>query len=541
VIRSAEGSWVAMERIEIRVAPGSIWYAALLAAVALAIVTWRLAMRDPWVIGAWGAFRSTVMAVGSMLAPVVATPGRMALAAFVIGFAALSAEREALIPHGAEGEAKYYLLGGDEPEYMLGAYSLAHDLDLNLRNNIQSGIGKTLFNKENYPHPLHGSLWHFRRVAPAMARANEAEWRERQLLIHRPGLSALIAPAAFAPERMRWWAYFMVSLATCAFFAAALTALAAEGPAPGTVFLAGMAMFLSPPTLFYGNQAFPDPVFPLMAALAAALLLRPTPARALGAALLTVAAPWFSDRAIPAAAAMGVAAIILAPGTRWRVVAALILGAGAIPLILYYMDRFGVPYPVYHGVRSPVTLTSIPQGALTALLGVERGILFQAPVFILAAPALWSWWARGGQRALCAAVGISIALTLILIASAYPDNTGGVGPAGRFNLSLIWLSFPALVMWINGGMTARGRWILGLFLAAGLAQSFLLAGEPWRWFSQSHPLFTFRWARAQAAWFPDLSEFTGASLMTAGVWGVFFAAAAWACLGGGEREKERAI
>ena len=186
-----------------------------------------------------------------------------------------------------------------------------------------------------------------------------------------------------------------------------------------------------------------------------------------------------------------------------------------------------------------MALFSAPKGAVTTLLGVDRGILFQAPVFSLAVAGLWRWWQSGERRIQCGMVGLSVLLTFGLIAGAYPDNTGGVGPAGRFNLSLLWLSFPALAVWIHCGVGARGGWILGLFLGWGLCQSILLAGEPWRWIYQSHPMFTYRWAADQSVWFPDLNAFDGPSLMKAAVWGFIFAGFIYVALRkGGENRVE---
>ena len=531
IIRTVEGSWAAPERIVIRQRARDVSIAAGILAVALA---WYLIIslrREPWVRRMGGRGRFAFDSFGAAISPAVSTPLRGALVMFVIGFGAMWIARGNLIPFTAQGEARYYMLGGDEPEYMLGAYSLAHDGDLNLYNNVKSGIGQQLFNLPDYPPAPHGSLTHFQRFAPAMESADPAKWKERQLLIHRPGASALVGPASFIPGQMRWWSYFIISLAASALMAWAVFILMVDRAPPWPMLIIGAALFISPPTIFYGSQVSPDSVFPLMAMVAALLLRRPAPARVVAASALLAALPWFSDRAIPAAFILGLAALALAPGWRWRTACLSILGASAVGLMFYYHDRFGVPWPVYHSSRSPVSGVTAHLGLLSTLLGMDRGILFQAPIFALVAPAFWQWSRYGRERVLLAAVGLSLLLTLALIAAAWPDNTGGVGPAGRFNMALIWLSFPALAAWAQIGMRPRAAWIVALFLTAGVAQTVVLIGQPWRWFVAHHPLFTHRWAGDLVDFFPNLSSFDTESLTAAAAWGAFFLLCAVACVG----------
>ncbi|MDH5510149.1 MAG: hypothetical protein OEZ32_07305 [Nitrospinota bacterium] len=536
IIRSGEGSWAAPERIVIRQRAHVVSIAALILAVALAWYLMFLLLREPWVrrLGQRGS--AVINSFGAAISPVVSTPTRAAFVMFTIGFGAMWIARDALIPFGAQGQGKFYMLGGDEPEYMLGAYSLAHDGDLNLFNNVKSGVGKELFNLPNYPPSFHGSLKHYQKFAPAMKSTDPAKWKERQLLIHRPGASALIIPAAFIPEKMRWWSYFIISLTASALLAWAMFILMADGMRAWPILIIGGALFLSPPTIFYGSQVSPDSVFPLMAMVAALLLRRPGPARVVAASALLAALPWFSDRAIPPAFILGLAALAIAPGWRWRTACLSILGASAVGLMFYYHHRFGVPWPMYHSSRSPVSGLTAHLGLLSTLLGMDRGILFQAPIFLLAAPAFWQWGRYGRDRVLFVALGLSLLFTLALIAAAWPDNSGGVGPAGRFNMALIWLSFPALAAWVETCMRPRAAWIMAIFLAAGAAQTALLIGQPWRWFVGHHPLFTYRWAGDLVDYFPNLSIFDAESLSAAAAWGACFLLCAVACVGRQEGE-----
>ena len=532
-IRSVAGSWMAIERIEIRPISSGASRAALAGGLALLLLAAMSARKDPLIQRTMGAVCGLIEAGNRAIAPYICTGPKIAIVTFVVGFSILSLLRERLVPFSAPAPEKFWRLAGDEPEYMMGANSLAHDGDVDLRNDIASGVGEIIIGLSDYPPAYHGSLEHFKSFAPGMAGVEKDTWGDRQLLVHRSGLSALIAPAAYYPDKMRWVAYLIVSASASALLAIALGFLVADGLAPGPLFLLGMGIFLSPPTIFYGNQASPDSVFPLMAALVAALLWKPTAARTIAAAMVVAAMPWFSDRAIPSGLALGLAALMLAPGARTRGVVLGVFTFGSALLISYYFDRFGTFHPVYHGVRSPVTMESLPKGLLSALLSANRGVLFQAPIFILMAPALWRWWKSGQNPVLLAAVGGGVFLTLALIAGAYPDNSGGVGPAGRFNMALVWLAFPALAAWMQAGISRPGKWILGLFLAAGLAQTALVGWAPWRWFTNTHPVFTYRWARDIAGVFPDLSMFDAASLRLTAIWALIFLVSAALSAGAG--------
>lgn len=541
VIRSVQGSWAAIERVVVRPKVGSLSITALLAALALGFFFFKEVARHPWAGSVVRKARAGVDNVGALLFPAFATPGRAAVAVFIVMSIGAWFVRGSLVPYSADGPEKHYMLGGDEPEYMLAAHSLAFDGDLNLYNNVKSGVGKTLFNMPDYPPAFHGSLKNFQRFAPRMKDVDPEEWKEKQLLIHRPGLSALISPAAFFPEKMRWWSYFIVSVAWAALLAVGVWALLADGMKPWPVLAIALAMGLSPPSIFYTSQASPDSVFPLMAMAAALLLRRPTPARVVAASALLAALPWFSDRAIPSAFILGLAALALAPRWHWKTVSLVILGFSAVALMRYYYVRFGVPWPVYHSPRSPISLSTAHLGLLSALLGMDRGILFQAPVFALAIPAFWSWLREGKGKTVGAALGISILLTLALISAAYPDNTGGVGPAGRFNMALLWLSFPALAAWMETGPRPRALWIMGMFLAAGLAQTIFLIGEPGKWFVTHHPMFTFRWMGDLADLFPQTPGAAIGSNATMAAWGLFFAVCAVVCMSFGALGQQKRI
>ena len=533
VIRSAEGSWVALESVIVRCSPSIFSYAAWpLMFLALSVALW-LVVEYPAKL-----FEPVNLASNEevqMYGRWISTPARLGAVTFIVCFFAMAGAREVLVSHGAAGPQRHWMLGGDEPEYMIGALSLWQDGDLNIRNQVKSKEGEKATGLKDYPNEYHGSLRHIKKFAPAMKGANEEDWKGRQVLIHRPGISAVIAPASMAPEKMRWWAYLMVSSVVCLLLSACLAVLAHDGHRSATLFAIGLAMALSPPTFFFANQVYPDPVFSLALALAAVLLNSPSFTRVALAALLVAFLPWFSDRAILPAAALGLAALYMAPDGKSRWTALGIMAAGATLLASYYYSRFGVPYPVYHGVVNPVALGDIPKGLLTMMLDVKRGILFQAPVFILAPLAFMAWWRNGKARPAAAALGCGLGLTMFLVGATWPENTGGAGPAGRYNLALVWLAFPAMAMWPANRMSRIAKWIMGLFLAFGVIQSALLVMWPVSWFSVSHPLFAIRFARANGDILPDLDKFTGQSLTLAAVWGVFFIAAAILAHIGGDR------
>lgn len=516
-IKSVAGSWVALNGVSIQPKPYTwqIW---------LTAIGWPLLLLGyalyVYFTGLWRQHAALARDAIEALEHIVTNPYRASIIVIFIVFAASFIPRAALVPFNADDDRKRWLLTGDEPEYLIAAYSLAHDFDMNIRNNVENGDGKHFF-RPGYPGKWHGSLGYFQQVSPAMKSADPDEWKNRQLLVHRPGTSALIAPATLSLKHARWWAYVTMS-AVGAVMAATIVFLAISNglpPLPSALFT--VLFILSPPSMYYMNQIFPELAFAMFLGVAVFSLFSPKPALLYIAAVLVALCPWFSDRAIPASAVIGLGVFLSSKEWRDRAVIAGIFAVSAAFLINYYYNRFGVPYPIHHSPRHSVSLSYLPKGLARAFLDAENGLLWQVPALALLPAALYEWKKSRAWKGAWLIVTLSLFLSLMLIAS-FPDWTGGASPSGRYFVLLQWLALPVFLVWAKLGMSARQKWLVNILVIAGFTQSLFLMRKPLYWYAEHNPIFSYRLIQPYYSWLPNLRNFTEDSITKIAIWGTVF-------------------
>ena len=228
------------------------------------------------------------------------------------------------------------------------------------------------------------------------------------------------------------------------------------GAEPLFAVLLTLAFALSPPGFFYANQVYPEMPFALGLALGFMLMARFSSAGALSASLIAIALPWFSDRAIPGAFMLALSALYMGGNMKRRVMVSCVLAAGTMALAHYYYARFGVVYPLHHSPRHSLSISYMPEGLARLLLNTSRGFLWQAPVLALAPVAFLAWNSSGLGRPVFVCATLAFAGNIALV-SAFPDWTGGVCPAGRYNVSITWLSYTAFISVVKNGYVRQGE------------------------------------------------------------------------------------
>lgn len=520
-IDSRSGAWVAIKEATVAAAVPAWEYDAAVAlwsllAVGYAVVATR---RRLWRSHAETVARRFAAAVDGV-ATRIGTPGRAAFFVFVAVHLLFGLQREWIVPHDADFDRRYYFMVGDEPEYFLGAWSLAYDGDTNIRNNVADGDWRAFWNQQVWDF-YFGSLPHFKTISPAMADVPESAWAGEQLMVHRPGMSALLFPAAYSVERFRWTGYLITTTTAAAALAALVWLAATAGAPPAGAALIALLFVATPPPFFYVNQAFPEATVGLWLALVTTLLVDGRRPALIVAALFVVALPWFSDRGLLAAATLGVGALFVARDARTRVVLVAIYVAGAAALARYYLHRFGVPWPVDHNPYGKASLSHIPFNFPALFLDGAKGILFLAPMTVGAAAAYVAWYRSGIARPVFWLNGIGLTLTIVVTTSNL-DWWGGGCPAGRYGVIPLWMTFPAWLVWIRTGVAFRQRLLLAPLFAYGLAESLLLFTRlPW-WHADFNPLFHYEWTAVADGLFPDFMSDGGATVGSAAAWGAFF-------------------
>lgn len=407
------------------------------AALAAGGLLWALGRWRGWSLGAW-----------LVRAPL----GALALAAGVLyGVVGLAYAR--VVP-----------ASGDEVEYLMLAQSLWREHDLDLADNFargdqlefMAGLGEMPFGT-------------FRADG-------------RPITTHSVGLPLLLAPF-----------YALGGRPACVLLLAALGALLTLETArlarllTGSEVAARWAWLLTagPPVCFYSFHTYTEVPSALALVAGLRLLLAPAgPGRAILAALLASALPFLHVKLIPAAAVLGVVGLLRLRGAaRWWF-AGTAAACGAACLAFYGLV-YGDPWPLaLYGSKLPKKVRRAEPGESLAGLFLDSsfGLLFTAPVFVLAAGALATLRRTLGREGLAAlALGGALLLPLVF----WQTWWAGACPPARFLVPLAPLLAVAaatrlaeprgLARW--GAPLAVGGLALALFMSLRPAEQLLLNGR----------------------------------------------------------------
>jgi len=343
-------------------------------------------------------------------------------------------------------------VSGDEPHYLVMAQSLWRDHDLDLRDE---------YDGEEWAEFVPGPL----RPHWGAARADG-----RPFPAHSPGLPLLLAPAYAALGR-EGCVLLMALIAAAAALVCRQLALQLTGDRAASA-IAWLAA-TGPPLFFYSFHLYTEAPSALAAGASLLLLLgTPGAGRAALAALLAAALPWLHVKMIPAAAALGLVALVRLRG---RALAAFLLVAAtaAASFALYYWSVFGVasPLALYGGV--PADARVLSWRSLAGLfLDRSFGLLPIAPLFLLALAGLPGVLRRreGWPHAL---VGLAVLAPLV----SWRMWWGGQCPPARFLVPMLPFLVVALTLRFAGARTGLARWWPGLLLT-GASLSAVAVAEP---------------------------------------------------------------
>jgi hypothetical protein len=344
-----------------------------------------------------------------------------------------------------------YLMGGDEPAYLLITHSIAVDHDLDLTNN--------LFLKENS----------FFMDAGRLASGHGGWTLDRTWLSkHRPGLPLIMSPfyawGLYSGQGARKVSTILIWLLAAwmvlEVFWLSRLCTGREGPS----LLAAAAACLALPGLIYSNLVFPD-----MAAaafgVAAFRRLRQAPVGAWGvmllAGVLTAYLGWFHERFILLSLLLAIYA--LARG-HWRSLKDLVAFLApcllsAWLLAVYFNFLYGQPFPGpdIHAQGSYLN----PRGAWEGLSGLwvdaAEGLLPYGAVWLAAVAGLL-WLLR--RRFADGFWVLVMATATYLTAGLFTDWFGGINPPSRYLMAAI----PFLAV----GLAAGARWAPRRFVLATL-------------------------------------------------------------------------
>jgi hypothetical protein len=343
-------------------------------------------------------------------------------------------------------------VSGDEPHYLVMAQSLWRDHDLDLRDE---------YDGEEWAEFVPGPL----RPHWGGARADG-----RPFPAHSPGLPLLLAPAYAALGREGCVLLMALAAAATALVCRRLALqLTGDETASGAAWLAAAG----PPLFFYSFHLYTEAPSALAAGSSLALLLgAPSVAAAALAAGCAAVLPWLHVKMIPAAAALGLVALVRLRG---RALAAFlaVAGAAAASFGLYYASVFGLPSPLalYGGV--PADARVLTWRVLPGLfLDRSFGLLPIAPVFLLALAGLPAV-VRRREAWPHALVGLAVLAPLL----SWRMWWGGQCPPARFLVPMVPLLGVALALRLARARTGLARWFPGLLLT-GAVLGVVAVAEP---------------------------------------------------------------
>ncbi|WP_375391420.1 glycosyltransferase family 39 protein [uncultured Sphingomonas sp.] len=186
---------------------------------------------------------------------------------------------------------------------------------------------------------------------------------------------------------------------------------------------------------------------------------------------------------------------------RWLLAGAAALGglAGLAPLVGYNLFAFGTPFRL--GYQGVVGFEGMHQGlfGLTApnprvlweiTFGLRRGLLWVAPVLVLAVPGLFGLAAARRSRALGIAAAATVAIVL-LVNAAYVYWDGGNATGPRLTIPAVGLLALGLApFWASLRTRQERRLAAGMLAVSVLVNATIAAGD----------IFTPPWATSPFAW-----------------------------------------
>lgn len=354
---------------------------------------------------------------------------------------------------------------GDEPFYLMTAYSMIHDHDIDETNNFANRDWLRFY--PSYPLARDWQGWP--NISPDLPPHASKTFRTGLYSKHGLGIPVVIAlPFALDGRTAVVLLYTLMAAGVAAnIYLLARTVAARHRALIITAILMG-----SVPLVAYAFLIFPE--------MPAALMLTYAVRRLLAAqsapwqwALVGVSVgylPWLHARFVPVVA--GLALIFAWRHLRraWRpalfaiVPATVLIGLFEIYSLVFYH----YPVPNRHDHAGFSSLPGVINGFFGSLIDAQWGLLIVAPVYLLAAAALALYtrahMADGGALLL-------VLLPYAAIISAYVVWWGEWGPAARYWTAALPLFVLPLAWWWEGAAHAHPRgaaWLLGVISAWGV-------------------------------------------------------------------------
>lgn len=412
---------------------------------------------------------------------------------------------------------------GDEPFYLMTAYSLLHDHDIDETNNFAERDWLRFY--PSYPLPRDWQGWP--GISPDLPPHASKTFRTGLYSKHGLGVPTLIlVPFAL---RGRTGVVLLYNL-MAAGVAANLYLLARTAAARHRALIVTAILMGSVPLATYAFLIFPEMPAALLLTYAVRRLLAPRNAPWQWALVGLCAGylPWLHARFVPVVAGLALIFAWRHLRTAWRPALVALIPAGVLLALfeLYSLLFYHYPVPNRQDHAGFASLAGGINGFFGSVLDAQWGLLIVSPIYLLAIAALVVFVrerpAEGGAL-LCVLVPYAV------IISAYIVWWGEWGPAARYWTAALPLLALPLAWWWEAASRARPRgadWLLGVVAAWGfvwtvgwLRQPQWLYNQPdgknnllVHWFGSLGPRF--------AAILPAYQFYAASPLSTRVLWGL---------------------
>ena len=342
-------------------------------------------------------------------------------------------------------------LSGDEPHYLLIAYSLLHDGDLAVADNYERQDYREYFSGKMGPHLAHGTPYSVHGVGlPLLLLPGFALWGLRGVLLTEALIGSLLVREVYR-------------------YAESLDL------GKSAALLASVGFGLTAPALFLCVSAYPELPAALVVVAAMRHISAKSPWSARQAFLWGLAVgclPFLHIKYIPLAVILGLGFLVFRREQRGFAAAGWIVGL--VGLVVFSSILIGSPNPLASYGRQRVFLELVPLGLAGLLFDQEFGLLPASPIYIVALTAFGSLLRRESRLGL---LMFGVFAAAAIPGAAHPLWSGGTSPPARFLFpALPLLAVAAAFLWRKDGTRGVSRWLPTLLIASLLLAAFMAFG-----------------------------------------------------------------
>ncbi len=437
-----------------------------------------------------------------------------------------------LVPPNAPKDDRYYLLTGDEPQYLLVVHSLVFDKDFNIYNNVVEGHSKIYWNRT--ASGFSGGVGLFGKYARGRAVTSTPEyWEGKRYSIFRLGLPLLLSPFYYLgylwDHQIRLVTLLFLNLLTALlvwnvfhltyYFVASKSSPTQDSLLSGKNFPYGgdkpsaatmvegstqrmnlvkektIAMIstlffaLSMPLLLYSCRIYTEVAAALFVVYAfRKIVMQKTDIWDLFSIGLGIAClPWLHDKYIGFSALLLVM-FLFRCRRNLRIPPLILFGApilvSACFLMRYYYLLFGVFYPV--NMHPGFSWGSFTNASLGLILDQNHGLLPYSAFYFFAFPGVVFMWRKKRKDGFWLILFI---LYFYIMIASFKEWWGGACPPGRYLVPILGFFIPFVARGIY--CLVKSRWVYHTLGCLSIGLGFYSMWFQGRLYKHLHPFIPY--------------------------------------------------